>query len=127
MSAARLQQVVGLVLAGGLVLASLLLDSTTTGLNRTGDGPLFAVIPTLGVGGPLAILALLFPSLFGGVLVLFRQWGAFFTVVSINSLIYCLYLWFASSLMESWWGTQTALWLVVTFVTLVGALWAWRR
>src|SRR6185369_17286727 len=39
-------------------------------------GLLFGVIPTLGVGAPLAILALLFPTVFGGVFVLFRQWLA---------------------------------------------------
>ena len=89
--------------------------------------PLFAVIPTLGVGGPLAILALLFPSLFGGVLVLFRQWGAYFTVVSVVSLLYCLQEWCAAALVESWWGTRTALWLTTTFITLAGVIWAWRR
>ncbi|MCI0460878.1 MAG: PQQ-binding-like beta-propeller repeat protein [Gemmataceae bacterium] len=93
-----------------------------------GGRPLFAVIPTLGVGGPLAILALLFPGLFGGVLLLFRRWAAFFIVVSVNSLIICLHLWLAGYFIESWWGTQTALWFIMTVVTLLGTLWAhWRN
>lgn len=90
-------------------------------------GTLFAVIPTLGIGGPLAILALLFPSLFGGVLLLFRRWIAFFTVVSINSTLYFLHLWLAGYFLDSWWSTPTALWLAMTLVTLLGTLWAYAR
>src|SRR5206468_304963 len=52
-------------------------------------GPgLFAVIPTLGIGGPIAILALLFPTVFGGVLILFRQWAAFIMMFSANSMLF---------------------------------------
>jgi outer membrane protein assembly factor BamB len=87
----------------------------------------FAVIPTLGIGGPLAILALLFPSLFGGVLLLFRRWLMFFTVFSLVSTVYLLHWWFAGQLLDSWWGTEVALWAVMTLITLVGVLWAWRR
>jgi outer membrane protein assembly factor BamB len=87
----------------------------------------FAVIPTLGVGGPLAILAVLFPSLFGGVLLLFRRWAAFFAVVSVNSLLYCLHLWFAGDYLDAWWSPPAVLWFVMTLVTLLGAVWAWRR
>jgi len=32
--------------------------------------------------------------------------------------------WFASSLQDSWWGSQAALWLVMTLVTVAGILWA---
>jgi outer membrane protein assembly factor BamB len=92
-----------------------------------GKGVPFAVIPTLGVGGPLAILAVLFPSLFGGVLLLFKRWAAFFTVVSVNSLLYCLHLWFAGDYLDAWWSPPAVLWFVMTLVTLAGAAWAWRR
>jgi outer membrane protein assembly factor BamB len=92
----------------------------------TGGAP-FAVIPTLGVGGPLAILAVLFPSLFGGVLLLFKRWAAFFTVISVNSLLYCLHLWFAGDFLDAWWSPPAVLWFVMTLVTLAGAVWAWRR
>jgi len=90
-------------------------------------GMLFGVIPTLGIGGPLAILAILFPTVFGGVLVLFRQWMAFFTVLSINSTIYLLYLWLGIYLRGSWWGSEAGLWFVMTLVTLLGTVWAWSR
>src|SRR5262249_38705682 len=38
------------------------------------DGPVFGVIPTVLVGGPLAILALLFPAVFGGLTLFLRRW-----------------------------------------------------
>jgi outer membrane protein assembly factor BamB len=98
--------------------------------NPAVGGPLFAVIPTLGLGGPLAILALLFPSLFGGVLLLFRRWTAFFMVLSINGLLLLPLLvsgWFGWTLPGTWWGNAMVLWLLMTGVTLLGLLWAWRR
>jgi outer membrane protein assembly factor BamB len=91
-------------------------------------GHLFAVIPTLGIGGPLAILALLFPSLFGGVLVLFRRWTAFFTVISVVSLVYLLHGWLAKDIRGSYWSTTPGIWLIMTLVTALGVLWClWRH
>lgn len=90
-------------------------------------GPPLAVIPTVLVGGPLAILALLFPAVFGGVLLLFHRWLAFFTVVTFTSTFYLVHQWFAGQLVGSWWGTQTALWCGMTLATLAGTFWASRR
>ncbi len=90
-------------------------------------GPLFAVIPTLGIGAPLAILAALFPAVFGGAFILFRQWAAFLTVLSVNTTLFLLYLLFGVHLRGSWWGTDAALWFVLTVNVLLGTLWAWRR
>src|SRR5207244_3522389 len=89
--------------------------------------PLFAVIPSVLVGGPLALLAMLFPALFGGLLIFFRRWMAALTVLSMNSTFYVLQDWFSAHLLNSWWGTPQALWLSVSAVTLLGTLWAWRR
>jgi outer membrane protein assembly factor BamB len=89
--------------------------------------PAIAVIPTIGLGAPLALLALLFPSLFGGVALLFRRWTAFFTVLSVVSLVYLLHGFFAKSIRGTWLSTQAGIWLVMTFITLAGVLWAWRR
>lgn len=88
---------------------------------------LWAVIPTLGVGGPLAILALLFPSVFGGVLVLFRQWASFFTVVSLISLAFVVRLCFPEWLRGTWLASDGGWWFLLTVLTFGGAVWSWRR
>jgi outer membrane protein assembly factor BamB len=91
-------------------------------------GPPFAVIPTVLVGGPLAILAMLFPAVFGGLILVLRRWMAALTVLSVNSTLYLAHQsWFAPRLLSSWWGTAAALWLSMTVVTLLGVLWAWHR
>jgi outer membrane protein assembly factor BamB len=95
------------------------------------QGPLFAVIPAIGLGAPLAILALLFPTVFGGVFVLFRQWMAFITLISLNGtlLIFQWYLvaFHANLLRGTWWSDGAALWFLMTISTFVCAFWAWRR
>src|SRR5205823_4119382 len=90
-------------------------------------GPPLAVIPTLGIGGPLAILALLFPSLFGGVLVLFRRWLAFFTVLSTICTLYLIHAWLRGYYWGDWWTKPIALWTTCLAITALGALWSWQR
>jgi outer membrane protein assembly factor BamB len=98
---------------------------------KASGGPLFGVIPTLGVGAPLLVLAALFPAVFGGVLLLFRQWIAFITVFSINSMLLLLQ-WLLNSyapgvLRDSWLGTEAGLWFCMTLTALGGTIWAWQR
>ncbi len=93
----------------------------------TSGGPVFAVIPTVLVGGPLALLAMLFPAIFGGLMLVLRRWMAALSVLSINSTLYFVQEWFKGSLVDSWWGTSQALWLTMSGVTLLGLLWAWQR
>jgi outer membrane protein assembly factor BamB len=90
-------------------------------------GSLFAVIPTVLVGGPLAILAMLFPAVFGGLMLVMRRWLVALSVLSLNSTLYVLQSWYGHRLANSWWGTPLALWLTMLIVTVVGILWAWRR
>src|SRR5262249_37659161 len=92
-----------------------------------GRGPLFAVIPTLGIGGPLALLAAFFPSLCGGTLTVFRSWLALITVASLNSTLLLVYFWAGRGLEDPWLGSPSGLWLTMTLVTLAGTLWAWKR
>lgn len=92
-----------------------------------GRGPLFAVIPTVIITGPLAILALLFPALFGGVLLVLRRWLVLLTVASTNSTLYMTRAWFARKIDQTWWGSALALWIVMSLVTLAGAVWALLR
>jgi outer membrane protein assembly factor BamB len=88
---------------------------------------LFAVIPTVLVGGPLAILAMLFPAIFGGLTLVMRRWMAALSVLSLNSTLYALLYYYGHRLAGSWWGTPLAVWLTMMIVTLFGILWAWRR
>ncbi len=100
-------------------------------LGKASLGESFAVIPTLGIGAPLAILALLFPTVFGGVFVLFRQWLAFITLISINSTLmiaqWALLELAPGLLRGSWWGTGEALWFAMMLCTFLCACWSWRR
>ena len=90
------------------------------------DGPVFGVIPML-VVGPLALLAMLFPAVFGGLMLVLKRWTTALGVLSINSLLLFLQSWFGAYLITSWWGTPAALWLAISLVTVGGTLWAWRK
>lgn len=90
-------------------------------------GQLFAVIPTLGVGAPIAILAILFPTVFGGVLILFRQWAAFIMLFSVNSTLLIASMLLEGPLRGQFIANKNILWLVMNAVTFGCFLWAWRR
>jgi outer membrane protein assembly factor BamB len=89
--------------------------------------PLFAVIPTFVVVGPLALLAALFPAVFGGLILVLRRWMILLSVASLNSTVFLIHGWFGKYLKDSWWGSATGLWTIMTLVTLLGALWSWQR
>jgi outer membrane protein assembly factor BamB len=90
-------------------------------------GPVFAVIPTVLIGGPLAVLAMLFPTLFGGVMLFFRRWMVAFSVLATTSTLFFLYDFFRADIKDFWWGKPAALWVAMTVLAAVGALWSWRR
>jgi outer membrane protein assembly factor BamB len=91
-------------------------------------GPLFGVIPTFVLVGPVALLAALFPAVFGGLAGLLRRWLAFITIASLNSTLAMVHLWFRNSIKDYWWGSSLALWTGLAVLTLVGAVWAaWRH
>src|SRR5262245_22826195 len=90
---------------------------------RFTSGPLFAVIPTVFVGGPLAVLAMLFPTVFGG----WKRWLALISVACTVSSLYFVQWWFSGSLPGTWWGGPVALWVGPTGTTGIAAFWAWTR
>ena len=56
---------IGLLLAGVLLCSAIFAAACHAGSGETATpGVVPAIIPTIGVGGPLAVLAILFPGLF---------------------------------------------------------------
>jgi outer membrane protein assembly factor BamB len=94
-----------------------------TAAERRATLPNWSVIPTVIVGGPLALLAMLFPTAFGG----WRRWLVLLSVTATNSTLFTLQYCFATDLADSWWGTPQALWVCMTAVTVLGLAWAWWR
>jgi outer membrane protein assembly factor BamB len=94
---------------------------------RAAGGPVFAVIPTVLIGGPLAILALMFPAVFGGLTLFFRRWLVVLSVISLASTLYVLHGWLSPWIHDAWYGTPLALWVAMTLLGVAGLLWSWRR
>ncbi|HZT82836.1 MAG TPA: PQQ-binding-like beta-propeller repeat protein [Gemmataceae bacterium] len=88
-----------------------------------GMGPLFGAIPTVLVAGPLAVLAMLFPNVFGG----WKRWLTLVSVACTASTLYFVQYLLSGALAGTWWGSPLALWMGITLVTIAGAAWAWRR
>ena len=91
------------------------------------QGPLFAVIPTVFIMGPLALLAALFPAVFGGLAIFMKRWMALLMVACTNSTLFTIHMLCTGYARGAWWGTSTALWAAMTLVTLGGAIWSARR
>lgn len=94
---------------------------------RVAASPPFAVIPTVFVMGPLALLAALFPAVFGGLALFMKRWMALLSVAFTNSTLFTLHLWLGGYARGAWWGSATALWVAMTVVTVLGALWSAYR
>lgn len=92
--------------------------------SRGASGPVVAVIPSVFVLGPLALLATIFPAVFGGLL---RRWTALLTIASTVSTLYVLHALVRGWIKDYWWSSLWFLWLVMALVSLAGTWWAWRR
>ncbi|HEY1860107.1 MAG TPA: hypothetical protein VGG61_07120, partial [Gemmataceae bacterium] len=112
---------------GGAVVEDLAASAPPAHHLAISQGPLFAVIPSVAIGGAIAVLAALFPAVFGGLMIVLKRWMTLLSVASINSTLYTLHLWLGGHISDNWWGSQWALWLTMLAITLVGTLWAWRR
>ena len=95
------------------------------------SGPLFAVIPTFALAGPLAIVAALFPGVFARMAVGMKRWRAFLVVASLNStlaLVYYLVATYRPHWLPS--GRVLAAQSVTAYlaaIAVVGLVWAGRR
>ncbi|OAI40682.1 hypothetical protein AYO40_04535 [Planctomycetaceae bacterium SCGC AG-212-D15] len=107
-----------------------MLPRTPAGLRLNGaplPEPVYAVIPTVFIMGPLALLAALFPAVFGGLAMFMKRWMALLSVACMNSTLFTLHMLLAGYARGAWWGTTTTLWIAMTLVTLAGALWSAQR
>ncbi len=95
--------------------------------NSTQSVPVFAVIPTFVIIGPLALLAALFPAVFGGLALFMRRWLVLLSIASLNSTLYLVHTWFRGYFKDTWWGSPFALWMTLALVTLLGVIWSWWR
>jgi outer membrane protein assembly factor BamB len=87
----------------------------------------FAVIPTLGLLGPLAFLAVLLPAVFGGLMFGVKRWSRLLAALSVLSAWYFLHRLAGMSDHPSRLRTPAGLWLVLSCITVPFALWsAWR-
>ncbi len=93
--------------------------------------PLFGVIPSSILLGPLAILAAVFPATFGGLMSGMARWRALLVVVSANSLLATLYFFPAKYKLlpdpVPWWCGEPLLMGVLLTNIAIGIVWAGRR
>jgi outer membrane protein assembly factor BamB len=87
---------------------------------------LTAVIPTIIVYGPLALLAMLFPVLFAGLALWLRRWLVLFVIASLDSMLFLVRAWVGPR-QDSWWGSQMAWWGLLAATGLAGFAWSWVR
>jgi outer membrane protein assembly factor BamB len=102
-------------------------DNPSAAHGGASGGPLFAVVPTVAIGGLVSLLAMLFPAVFGGLTGQVRRWAAMIAVVSINSTLLFVHAWLAPRWSGKWWATPLGLWVMISVVTALGMLWAWVR
>src|SRR5262249_51785851 len=91
------------------------------------DTGLFAVIPTLVILGPVALVTLLLSAIFGRIHSGLRQWSVLFAVAACDAILYIVHFAFREQWRDSWLGSQFTLWMMLTSTTLAGVLWAWRN
>ncbi|HET6572279.1 MAG TPA: PQQ-binding-like beta-propeller repeat protein, partial [Fimbriiglobus sp.] len=91
--------------------------------------PLFAVIPSFALVGPLAVVAALFPGVFARLAVGIKRWRAFLTVASFNTTAALVY-WALREfrlLPDVGAASPRAVGLLLLGVNLVALVWAGRR
>src|SRR5262245_11992815 len=89
--------------------------------------PMLAIIPSLVLFPPLALLGLLLPAIFGGWLSTLRRWRVLLLVATLDSTLYLVHFALREENKESWWARPATLWITLTLIALAGAIWAWRR
>jgi outer membrane protein assembly factor BamB len=88
-----------------------------------------AIVPTFVLVGPLALLAALFPAVFGALGLVLRRWLAVLWVASLGSLFYVVFFWFHGRLQAAGWGDVAYLWAALALLASAGLIGdrLWRR
>jgi outer membrane protein assembly factor BamB len=90
---------------------------------RLASEPALGVVVAPILLGPLSLLAMLFPSVFGG----YTRWLAALSVACFLLTLVGLHEWLGHYLAGSLWGTRTALWAAMTVCIVLGLAWSWSR
>lgn len=78
--------------------------------------------------GPIALLGMIFPALFGGLAAGTYRWMTWLSVVSLNStLVLVRDYWLSWAYPDAWFSSDATLWLAMAAITAVGIWWAWHR
>jgi outer membrane protein assembly factor BamB len=85
--------------------------------------PVLGVVVAPILLGPLSLLAMLFPSVFGG----YTRWLAGLSVACTLLTLEGLHQWFGHYLAGTLWGSQAALWAAMTLCIVLGLAWSWSR
>jgi outer membrane protein assembly factor BamB len=93
------------------------------------SGPLFAVIPSVAIGSAVAVLAALFPAVFGGLMVVLKRSMRLLSVAGLNSTLWTLYLLvplLPSDLSQKLSMDPLIWWLLMLAIVMLGVLWSWQ-
>jgi outer membrane protein assembly factor BamB len=88
-------------------------------------GP-FAIIPSVVILGPVALLTALLSALLGRAHSGWRRWSVLFAISATDAILYLVHFVFRADWRDSWLGSPFTLWMMLTSTTASGAVWAWK-
>ncbi len=91
------------------------------------SGPLFGVIPSFVLIGPLAILAAIFPNVFAGLASGLQRWRVFLVVTSINSTLAAIYYFARPLLPDAWYASEPVFTGLLLLISAAGLIVAGKR
>src|SRR5262249_29990497 len=89
--------------------------------------PALAVIPSLLIVPPLALLGLLLPTIFDGWVSTLRRWRVLLLIATLNCRLYGVHFVVRDEKKEWWWATPATLWVTLTLLAAAGVIWARQR
>jgi eukaryotic-like serine/threonine-protein kinase len=87
--------------------------------------PALALIPTIVLLTPLALLGLLFPALLSRSASLLRRWRPVLVVATVQTGIYVAYFAVREQYKDLWWVKPLPVWTALAALAIGGAAWTW--